>query len=109
MLRAESLVQLEDYEEWLRKKVASVGDDESDTEGDSNGSHRIAAHWWCLGVCSGFGRVNSCRSCCAVVKRRIASADFQNCDRAWFSAQEFSGLTHIFTGASWPLCELLIC
>lgn len=38
MLRAESLVQLEDYEEWLRKKVASVGDDESDPEGDSNGS-----------------------------------------------------------------------
>lgn len=32
MLRTESLVQLEDYEEWLRKKVSSVGDDESDTE-----------------------------------------------------------------------------
>lgn len=32
MVKSDSLVQLEAYEEWLKNKVASIGDDEGDGE-----------------------------------------------------------------------------
>ena len=35
MLRVDSLVQLEDYEEWLKKRVTSVGEEASDAQSDS--------------------------------------------------------------------------
>lgn len=35
MLRTDSLAQLEEYEEWLKKKATSIGDDESEEQNES--------------------------------------------------------------------------
>lgn len=42
MLRAESLVQLEEYREWLGKKTRSVGDGEDDLQGESESSEELS-------------------------------------------------------------------